>query len=73
MKKKAQSIMEYAIIMAFVALISIYILEKLSNPISNVGNRTNSAVNNSDMNTYCKSINCSGYDNVTSQCLSCPN
>lgn len=73
MKKEAQSIMEYAIIMALVALISVNILSKFSTPISNVGNRANSAVNNSDMNTYCKSINCSGYDNATSQCLSCPN
>lgn len=59
-KKQAQSLIEYALIMALVALVAVIAMNKFSNPINNVGKQATSAVNNSGDTTlkdYCKSVN----------------
>lgn len=74
MKKQAQSLIEYGLILALVAVVAIVVLGKFSSSITNVGNKASSAVNNSAnnaTNSYCQSTidpttgkNYTGYDAV---------
>jgi Flp pilus assembly pilin Flp len=59
MKKNAQSLIEYGLILALVAVIAVTILSKFGKTMSTVGNNTNAAVTSASSNAtsaYCKSI-----------------
>lgn len=63
MKKQAQSLIEYGLILALVAVVAVVILGKFSSSINNVGNRASSAVTAAGdhaTNNYCQSINGTG-------------
>lgn len=74
--KQAQSLVEYGLILALVAIIAIAVLTKLGKTISDAGNKagdTVSGVSNNASNNYCTSIGCSGgYDTATGACTGCP-
>lgn len=73
MKKKAQSLIEYGLILALVAVIAVTVLGKFGGTITNVGENTNTAVNNASKNSmeaYCTSIKCT-YNAEKGLC-SCP-
>lgn len=70
MKKQAQSLIEYGLILALVAVVAVTILGKFSTSMNNVGNQTNTAVNSSAKNAmdkYCNSVN-STYNPTSGQC-----
>lgn len=57
--KKAQSLIEYGLILALVAIVAVTILGKFSTSINKVGDQANSAVESSGDNAmtgYCNSI-----------------
>ena len=57
--KKAQSLIEYGLILALVAVIAVTVLSKFGGTITDVGNRTNSSVSSASSGateSYCKSI-----------------
>lgn len=59
MKKNAQSLIEYGLILALVAVVAVTILGKFSTSINKVGEQANTAVSQSGTNamcTYCKSL-----------------
>jgi len=59
MKKNAQSLIEYGLILALVAVVAVTILGKFSGSINKVGTQANTAVNGSGTNalcSYCKSL-----------------
>lgn len=59
MKKKAQSLIEYGLILALVAVIAVTVLSKFGGTITNVGARTDTAVSsasNNAMQNYCSGI-----------------
>lgn len=71
MKKNAQSLIEYGLILALVAVIAVTVLSKFGGTITDVGNRTNTAVSSASsnaMDNYCKSIGKTGIDNTTGLC-----
>lgn len=72
MKKNAQSLIEYGLILALVAVVAVTILGKFSSSINKVGEQANTAVNNSGdnaMNSYCGSLNpVQHYDAATGKC-----
>lgn len=75
MRKQAQSLIEYGLILALVAVVAVTILGKFSKSINGVGTQANSAVSNSGTNAlinYCKNANCGGYDAASGQCTGCP-
>lgn len=74
MRKKAQSILEYALIIAVIALASGQVLNKFGLNITKVGNRANAEVNNNGVSpdAYCKKIGCSGYNPGSGNCSNCP-
>ena len=68
--KKAQSLIEYGLILALVAVVAVTILGKFSSSINDVGNKANTAVSASADNAlkkYCVSIG-STYNASTGQC-----
>lgn len=70
MKKQAQSLIEYGLILALVAVVAVTILGRFSTSINNVGSQANTAVNSSATNAmgnYCTSIG-STYNQATGQC-----
>ena len=70
MKKKAQSLIEYGLILALVAVVAVTILGKFSTSINNVGEQANTAVSSAGTNalgSYCTSIG-STYDEDSGQC-----
>lgn len=70
MKKNAQSLIEYGLILALVAVVAVTILGKFSSSINTVGNQANTAISNSGTNAmtkYCTSIG-STYDAASGQC-----
>lgn len=59
MKKKAQSLIEYGLILALVAVIAVTVLSKFGSTITNVGTRTDTAVSSASenaMQNYCDGI-----------------
>lgn len=72
--KKAQSLIEYGLILALVAIVAVTILGKFSTSISNVGNQANSAVSNSGtqaMCSYCDSLGAGATQCKTDNNLTC--
>lgn len=71
-KKEAQSLIEYGLILALVAVISVAVLNKFGGTISQVGDRTNTSVSNASQNAmdaYCKSLRPpKNYDPTTGLC-----
>lgn len=71
MKKQAQSLIEYGLILALVAVVAVVILGKFSASINKVGNQANSAVSASGdvaLNSYCTSVGSTGVDPNTGLC-----
>ena len=59
MEKKAQSLIEYGLILALVAVVAVTILGKFSSSINKVGSQANSAMSGAGTNAicnYCKSL-----------------
>lgn len=59
MKKNAQSLIEYGLILALVAVVAVTILGKFSASITKVGSQANTAVGSAGTNAmdgYCRSI-----------------
>lgn len=59
MKKNAQSLIEYGLILALVAVIAVTVLSKFGKTMTNVGNKTDATVTSaSDKSAcaYCKSL-----------------
>lgn len=71
-KKKAQSLIEYGLILALVAVVAVTILGKFSTSINTIGNNANSAVGQSStnaLNKYCVDAgHPNGFDPATGQC-----
>jgi len=70
MKKQAQSLIEYGLILALVAVVAVVILGKFSSSINKVGTQANSAISASGDNAlgnYCSSIS-KTYNQNTGQC-----
>lgn len=70
MKKKAQSLIEYGLILALVAVVAVAVLGKFSSSITKVGEQANTTVSGSGtsaMTTYCKSVS-KIYDATSGQC-----
>lgn len=70
-KKKAQSLIEYGLILALVAIIALTVLSKFGKSITNVGDKASTGVQTAGDNAqdnYCKSIGSSGYNAGTGQC-----
>lgn len=68
--KKAQSLIEYGLILALVAIVAVTILGKFSKSINNVGEQANTAVESSGTNAmtgYCDSIG-KDYNATTGKC-----
>jgi Flp pilus assembly pilin Flp len=58
-RKKAQSLIEYGLILALVAVIALTVLGKFGASITKVGNNANDAVNSAGdnaTNNYCDSV-----------------
>ena len=74
-KKRAQSLIEYGLILALVAVIAMTVLSKLGKSVTDAGDRAANSVNVSSenaMNNYCASLGKS-YCSGTGQCAdSCP-
>lgn len=69
-KREAQSLIEYGLILALVAVVAVTILGKFSSSINKVGEQANTAVSaaaDNALDTYCKSIS-KTYDSGTGQC-----
>ena len=59
MRKRAQSLIEYGLILALVAVIAVVILGKFGKTLTQVGNNTNNSVSAASANAtanYCTSI-----------------
>lgn len=59
MKKEAQSLIEYGLILALVAVIAVTVLSKFGGTITKVGDKTDTAVSSASdnaMSSYCTSI-----------------
>lgn len=70
-RKSAQSLIEYGLILALVAVIAITVLTKFGGSITNVGNQASNTVNttgNNATNNYCTSIGKTKYNSSTGQC-----
>lgn len=72
-KKKAQSLIEYGLILALVAIIALTVLSKFGSSITNVGNKASNSVNtagNNAQNNYCKSVDAANphYNESTGEC-----
>lgn len=73
MKKQAQSLIEYGLILALVAVVAVVILGKFSSSINKVGNQANSAVEVSGENAlcnYCRSLSTDGTGDAVDKCIS---
>lgn len=71
MKKHAQSLIEYGLILALVAVVAVTILGRFSNSINNVGTHSNDAINaagNNSVSNYCTSIG-QTYSAATGGCV----
>lgn len=72
-KKKAQSLIEYGLILALVAIIALTVLGKFGKSITNVGDKASNSVNtagNNAQNNYCKSVDATKpiYNEQTGEC-----
>lgn len=72
-KKQAQSLIEYGLILALVAIIAITILGKFGKTMTDAGDKANntmSSVSNNATNNYCASIDATKptYNEATGQC-----
>ncbi len=71
MKKTAQSLIEYGLILALVAIVALAVLSKFGGTIGNMGNNTSNTVENVSGNageTYCQSAGLGAFDPETGKC-----
>lgn len=58
-RKQAQSLIEYGLILALVAIVALTVLTKLSSSVSKTGDNASQSIDNANtnaMNNYCKSL-----------------
>jgi Flp pilus assembly pilin Flp len=70
MRKSAQSLIEYGLILALVAVIAVTVLSKFGKTLTNAANRTDTTVNqvsNGAATSYCASIG-SSVNTTTGAC-----
>ena len=70
LRKSAQSLIEYGLILALVAIIALTVLGKFGKTVTNASTKTDATVQNAATNAgdaYCKQIN-GTYDKTTSIC-----
>lgn len=70
MKKQAQSLIEYGLILALVAVVAVTILGKFSKSINTIGDQANTAMSKSASNAmseYCKNVS-KTYNPESGQC-----
>lgn len=70
MRKEAQSLIEYGLILALVAVVAVTILGRFSKSINQVGDQANTAVSSSAgtaMSNYCTSVG-KTYNTASGQC-----
>lgn len=68
--KKAQSLIEYGLILALVAVIAVTVLSKLGKTVTDAGDKASTSVETSSenaMSNYCKGIS-KTYNDKTGQC-----
>ncbi len=73
--KKAQSLIEYGLILALVAVVAVTVLGKFSKSISKVGDQANTAVSESGTNAmcnYCNSLGDGAATCIQQNNLNCP-
>jgi Flp pilus assembly pilin Flp len=72
LRKQAQSLIEYGLILALVAIVALTVLTKLSSSVSKTGDNAVNAVdgaNTNAMNDYCAGIKAgSTYNQTTKKC-----
>lgn len=71
MKKSAQSLLEYGLILALIAVIAISVLSKLGQSITKTGTSTASTVNDvsaNSMDNYCTEVGQGTYDSAAAAC-----
>lgn len=71
MKKSAQSLIEYGLILALVAVIAISVLSKFGQSITNTGNTAANTVNevsNKAMDNYCTETFGTTYNSTNGKC-----
>lgn len=59
LRRKAQSLIEYGLILALVAVIAVTVLSKFGSTITSAGEKTNETVtnvSNNAVNTYCDNL-----------------
>ena len=72
-RKKAQSLIEYGLILALVAIVAISVMAKFGTQVTKSGDNAVNAMNETSsgsMNTYCNSIKggTAGYNTSTGAC-----
>lgn len=70
-KRQAQSLIEYGLILALVAVVALTILGKFGSSITNVGNKASTAVTAAGDNAtdnYCKSLGKTTYNTADGTC-----
>lgn len=71
LSKKAQSIIEYALIMAVIAIVALTVLTRMGRPITGIGRASTSAVSDDSANTmdeYCVSIGRNSFNAGANTC-----
>lgn len=73
MKKRAQSLVEYGLILALVAVVAISALQLLGKKVNDAADKAGDTVRDAADNAaleYCKSLDCTGISNGV--CTGCP-
>lgn len=76
MKKQAQSLIEYGLILALVAVIAVVILGKFGTTMTNSADRTNTTVSDVSNNAacnYCRSLDTTNNPNAITDCARAAN
>ena len=72
MKKQAQSLIEYGLILALVAVVAVVILGKFGKSMTDAGNRTSNTIDQTSskaMDNYCASVTTGGtYSTTEGKC-----
>lgn len=67
--KKAQGLIEYGLILALVAVVTVVILGKFSNSVSTVGTQANTSVEKAQSSVSKMCTNAGGTLNAAGQCI----
>lgn len=70
-RKQAQSLIEYGLILALVAIVALTVMSKLGTSVNAAGDNASNSVNETSsgaMNTYCNSLGGQTYNATTGRC-----